>query len=154
MITTFKDILIKYLQIKSISNQELAKLLGDTTQSVSRFLNKKDTPPQLRTKLKYFEKLPGFEDFYNKETTLTIDVGDRPEGPEIPKDVLHRVLFYVSNNMDALRESDEVVKVVLEKVTLQARLALINEIVDQLEKENELNTERIKTILLKMTVRK
>ncbi len=62
----FKQILKDYLQLKSISQSKLANVLGNAPTTVNSFL-KRDAPPQLRTRLKYFEKLDGFEDFYNKE---------------------------------------------------------------------------------------
>lgn len=59
----FKDILRNYMEIKAITQNELAEILGESQQSVSDFL-KKDGNPQKKTKDKYFEKLSGFKVFF------------------------------------------------------------------------------------------
>ncbi|MBS3993166.1 MAG: helix-turn-helix transcriptional regulator [Bacteroidetes bacterium] len=65
----FKETLRKYIEIKNITQSELASMVGDTQQAVSDFLNKEGNP-QKKTREKYFEKLVGFENYYKQITSL------------------------------------------------------------------------------------
>ena len=51
---------------------ELAEIIGDSQQAISDFL-KKDGNPQKKTKEKYFDKLEGFYEFYNTNTSLSLN---------------------------------------------------------------------------------
>ena len=62
----FKDSLRKYLYINNISQLDLSNKIGDSQQAISDFL-KKDGTPQAKTRLKYFENLVGFKEFYEKQ---------------------------------------------------------------------------------------
>ncbi len=69
----FKEKLRNYLIDNEITQTELSEIIGDSQQAISDFL-KKEGNPQRKTKEKYFTKLIGFEEFYNKKTSIKQEI--------------------------------------------------------------------------------
>jgi transcriptional regulator with XRE-family HTH domain len=79
----FKQVLRKYIEIKGITQSELASIIGDSQQAVSDFLTKEGNPHK-KTRNKYFEKLVGFENFY-KQNIIIDEVNDNEIEYNTPK---------------------------------------------------------------------
>lgn len=65
----FRELLIKFMEINNLNQTDIALKIGDTPQAVSDFLAKKSNP-RIKTKNKYFNKLVGFKDFYDKNLNI------------------------------------------------------------------------------------
>ena len=102
--SNFRKILIDFLDFKGISQVEAGELMGTSQQAISKFFSNK-AEPRPTTKAKIFKSFPGFEDYYNFNTT---------KQPPLKKEVVNN-----SVNEDLIKElkaSNEQIKGMLEFV--------------------------------------